>query len=73
LKAGSQHTDAHENDETGLEDKKEALMANEEDVEVSLNQPAPWSSLFSGWSNPLAPDPTIVVSHNSREATTAVV
>jgi hypothetical protein len=45
LKAKADQGDAHENDETGLEDKKESLLSDPAETEMSVNQPAPWSSL----------------------------
>jgi STIMATE family len=51
LKAKKEHTDAHENDETGLEDKKEALMEQQEQEETpdSFNfyRPLPWTEFFN--------------------------
>lgn len=49
LKAKKEHGDAHENDETGLEDKKEHLLEEEDgddQVSWSVYQPMPWSTLF---------------------------
>jgi hypothetical protein len=46
-------TGAFENDETGLEDKKEKLMSDddyEETEKPNISRPAPWSSYF-GFSN----------------------
>jgi hypothetical protein len=52
LKAKKEHGDAHENDETGLEDKKESLMGDdqqEQDTPESFNfyRPLPWTDFFS--------------------------
>lgn len=58
LKAKSEHSEAHENDETGLEDKKEALLDEDEKPAVEMNefhQPAPWSSLFNWQQQPSKP------------------
>lgn len=48
LKAKKDNSEAHENDETGLEDKKEALIESETEIPTTWNfhQPLPWSSLF---------------------------
>lgn len=59
LKAKKEHGDAHENDETGLEDKKEALMEQQEqDTPDSFNfyRPLPWTEFFSKRSHHLTPD-----------------
>ena len=50
-KASDHSSEAFENDETGLEDKKEKLMGNdEEQPERNLSQPAPWSSYFAAYN-----------------------
>jgi len=52
LKAKKEHADAHENDETGLEDKKESLIEGEEEKETAdawtFYSPMPWSNIFWG-------------------------
>jgi hypothetical protein len=53
-KANDQNGDAFENDETGLEDKKEKLMSNNdsetEAPEMNISKPAPWSSYFAAYN-----------------------
>jgi len=65
LKAKKEHGDAHENDETGLEDKKEHLIdETESDVDiVSLAriQEMPWSTLFGRWQQPAPPPADVEV------------
>lgn len=48
LKAKKEHGEAHENDETGLEDKKESLIADADDTPESFSfyQPLPWTAFF---------------------------
>jgi hypothetical protein len=49
LKASKEHSDAHEHDESGLEDKKEALVEEEEEESPPIDwfSGAPWSALFT--------------------------
>jgi hypothetical protein len=45
LKAASDQTEAHEHDESGLQDKKESLLTDVAEAEMKIYQPAPWSTL----------------------------
>jgi hypothetical protein len=52
LKAKKEHGEAHENDDTGLEDKKESLMGGDQqdqDTPESFNfyRPLPWTEFFT--------------------------
>lgn len=50
LKADSNHAEAHEHDENGLQDKKESLMTDVAEAELKIYQPATpaWSLLAGG-------------------------
>lgn len=58
LQAKSHHASAHEPDESGLEDKKESLITDEDKEEEKAYAPKPWANVES--SSAAKPEQTIV-------------
>lgn len=75
-KSSDHSSDAYENDETGLEDKKQKLMDEEapEKPRMGLSQPAPWSAYFAAYNIFGAPptEPPDQVEMKSQPTTASV-